>query len=316
MQSTQTIQDKVAEVRYWQRVREATILAHNYQIPEVQDIADFVGDSLELARAAAKTKAKTILFCGVRFMAETAAILNPDKTVLIPDPEAGCSLCDTIDVERLRAWKKKHTNAVVVAYINTTADVKAESDYCCTSSNLLKVIESIPKDKEILFLPDMFLGAYAEVKLGRRLHIWPGECHVHAGIRPEDIEAIRRVHPSAKLLIHPECSCVSQCVYFSITTGGNNIAILSTSGMIKEAKESHEKEIIVATEVGLLHRLKKENPDKVFIPVREDAICKYMKMTTLDKAIRSLREMVYEVRVQEDIAKKARLAIERMLQIT
>jgi len=306
----------VEEIKYWKKVREATILAHNYQLPEVQDIADYVGDSLELARYAAKTNAKTIVLCGVKFMAETAAILNPDKTVLIPDPNAGCSLCDTINAEQLRAWKKKHPNAVVVAYVNTSAEVKAESDYCCTSSNFLKVIEAIPKDKEILFLPDMFLGAYAEAKTGRRLHIWMGECHVHAGIRPEDIDAMRRKYPNAKLLIHPECSCVSQCLYLSSANGSNGVSILSTSGMIREAKASPAKEFIIATEVGLLHRLKKENPDKIFIPVKEDAVCKYMKMITLDKVLNSLKEMVYVVKVEEEVARRARVAIERMLQIT
>jgi len=306
----------VEEIKYWKKVREATILAHNYQLPEVQDAADYVGDSLELARYAANTNAKTIVLCGVKFMAETAAILNPDKTVLIPDLNAGCSLCDTINVEQLRAWKKKHPDAVVVAYVNTTAEVKAESDYCCTSSNLLKVIEAIPKEKEILFLPDMFLGAYAEAKLGRRLHIWMGECHVHAGIRPEDIDAMKRRHPDAKLLIHPECGCVSQCLYFCSPDGSNGVSVLSTSGMLREAKASPAKEFIIATEVGLLHRLKKENPDKKFIPVKEDAVCKYMKMITLDKVLTSLKEMVYVVKVDKEVARRARVAIERMLQIT
>lgn len=315
MQTAETLKDVAAEIRRWAEAREATILAHNYQLPEVQDVADYVGDSLELARYASKTEAKVILLCGVKFMAETAAILNPDKTVLIPDPNAGCSLCDTINVEQLRAWKKKHPNAVVVAYINTTADVKAESDYCCTSSNVLKVIEAIPKDKDILFLPDMFLGAYAEAKLGRKLHIWTGECHVHAGIRPEDIEAIRGKHPDAKLLIHPECSCVSQCLYFCASEEHNGVSVLSTSGMLKEAKASPAKEFLIATEVGLLHRLKRENPDKTFIPVKEDAICRYMKMITLDKVLNSLKNMVYVVKVEEDVARRARTAIERMLQI-
>jgi quinolinate synthase len=316
VQTTQITQDIVAEIKYWKCVREATILAHNYQLPEVQDVADYIGDSLELARYATKTNAKTILLCGVRFMAETAAILNPDKIVLIPDLNAGCSLCDTINVEQLRAWKKKHPNAVVVAYVNTSAEVKAESDYCCTSSNFLKIIEAIPKEKEILFLPDMFLGAYAEAKLGRRLHIWMGECHVHAGIRSEEIDAVKRKYPGAKLLIHPECGCVSQCLYLCSSNRSNGASILSTSGMLKEAKVSQAKEFIIATEVGFLHRLKKENPDKIFIPVKEDAVCKYMKMTTLDKIPKSLKEMVYPVKVDEAVAKKARVAVGRMLQIT
>jgi len=315
VQTAEIASNIVEEIKYWKEVREAAILAHNYQLPEVQDVADHVGDSLELARYAANTKAKTIVLCGVKFMAETAAILNPDKTVLIPDPNAGCSLCDTINVEQLRAWKKKHPDAVVVAYINTSAEVKAESDYCCTSSNLLKVLEAIPKEKEILFLPDMFLGAYAEAKLGRKLHIWMGECHVHAGIRAEDIDAMRRRYPNAKLLVHPECGCVSHCLYLA-STKGCEISVLSTSGMLREAKASQAKEFIIATEVGLLHRLRKENPDKVFIPVKDDAVCKYMKMITLDKVLKSLKEMVYVVKVDGEVARRARVAIERMLQIT
>jgi quinolinate synthase len=193
--------------------------------------------------------------------------------------------------------------------------VKAESDYCCTSSNLLKVLEAIPKEKEILFLPDMFLGAYAEAKLGRKLHIWMGECHVHAGIRAEDIDAMRRRYPNAKLLVHPECGCVSNCLYLA-STKGCEISVLSTSGMLREAKASQAKEFIIATEVGLLHRLRKENPDKVFIPVKDDAVCKYMKMITLDKVLKSLKEMVYVVKVDGEVARRARVAIERMLQIT
>jgi len=315
VQTAELASNIVEEIKYWKKVREAAILAHNYQLPEVQEIADHVGDSLELARYAANTKAKTIVLCGVKFMAETAAILNPDKTVLIPDPNAGCSLCDTINVEQLRAWKKKHPDAVVVAYINTSAEVKAESDYCCTSSNLLKVLEAIPKEKEILFLPDMFLGAYAEAKLGRKLHIWMGECHVHAGIRAEDIDAMRRRYPNAKLLVHPECGCVSNCLYLA-STKSCEVSVLSTSGMLREAKASQAKEFIIATEVGLLHRLRKENPDKVFIPVKDDAVCKYMKMITLDKVLKSLKEMVYVVKVDGEVARRARVAIERMLQIT
>jgi quinolinate synthase len=315
VQTAELASNIVEEIKYWKKVREAAILAHNYQLPEVQDVADHVGDSLELARYAANTEAKTIVLCGVKFMAETAAILNPDKTVLIPDPNAGCSLCDTINVEQLRAWKKRHPDAVVVAYINTSAEVKAESDYCCTSSNLLKVLEAIPKEKEILFLPDMFLGAYAEAKLGRKLHIWMGECHVHAGITAEDIDAMRRRYPNAKLLVHPECGCVSNCLYLA-STKSCEVSVLSTSGMLREAKASQAKEFIIATEVGLLHRLRKENPDKVFIPVKDDAVCKYMKMITLDKVLKSLKEMVYVVKVDGEVARRARVAIERMLQIT
>ncbi len=308
----------VEEIDRLRKQKNAVIIAHNYQIGEVQDIADFVGDSLALSQMAAKTEADIIVFCGVHFMAETASIICPDKKVLIPDLQAGCSLADTIDAEQLREWKEEHPNAVVVSYVNTSAEVKAESDYCCTSSNAVKVVSSIPEDKEILFLPDMFLGTYVAKVTGRKLNIWLGECHVHAGIRPSNIEKMREAHPEAEMLIHPECGCTTSFMCYtangSIKNGHTHF--LSTGGMINHPKRSKAREFIVATETGILHRMRKENPDKTFYPVKEDAICKYMKMITLDKVLTSLREEVYEVKVPEKIALRARKAIDRMLEIS
>jgi quinolinate synthase len=307
------------EIRRLARARNAVILAHNYQVPEVQDVADLVGDSLGLSREAARTDAEVIVFCGVHFMAETAAILNPDKRVLLPDPDAGCSLADTIDADQLRAWKARHPGAVVVSYVNTTAEVKAESDYCCTSGNARAVIEAIPDDRTILFAPDLFLGGYLERVTGRRMQVWPGECHVHAGIRPDDLERARREHGDADLLVHPECGCASSCMYFS---AGNEVEagrthVLSTEGMVDHVRSSSRKEFVVATETGILHRLRKEVPDldKRFFAVSERAICRYMKMVTLDKVLRSLREDVHPVTVPEPVASRARLALTRMVSI-
>ncbi|MBI4307859.1 MAG: quinolinate synthase NadA [Chloroflexi bacterium] len=311
--------DLVSEILRLKRQRNAVILAHNYQIGEVQDIADFTGDSLGLAQEAAKTSADVIVFCGVHFMAETASILCPDKRVLIPDLEAGCSLAATITAEQLRAWKAEHPGAVVVSYVNTTADVKAESDYCCTSTNAVKVVQAIPEDREVLFLPDMFLGAYVQQATGRKnMRVWWGECHVHAAITPEDITKARDAHPGAEFLIHPECGCVSSCMYLlgqkgSPASGGR---ILSTGGMITHARQSPAKEFVIATETGILHRLRKENPQKVFYPVSEESVCRYMKMITMEKLRRSLKDDVYEVKVPQDIAARARVPIERMLAIT
>lgn len=299
------------------REREAIILAHNYQIPPIQDLADFVGDSLQLSQQAAKTRAPLIVFCGVHFMAETAAILCPDKKVLIPDPEAGCSLAATVTAEEVRRWKEEHPDALVVAYVNTNAEVKAEADYCCTSSNAAQVVASLPEDKEILFLPDMFLGFYVQRVTGRKLHLWMGECHVHAGIRPDDILGMWRNYPDADLLIHPECGCVSQCM-FAMAEGGlpqERTFILSTGGMVKHARTCPNHRDLIATEVGLLHRLRQEAPGKEFIPIRQDALCEYMKTITLPKLYRSLRDLVYEVTVPEPIASRARRAIERMLAV-
>lgn len=302
------------EIKRLKTEKNAVILAHNYQLPEVQDIADFIGDSLGLSQAAAKTDADIIVFCGVHFMAETASIICPEKRVLLPDLEAGCSLAATINAEQLRQWKAEHPNAVVVSYVNTTAEVKAESDYCCTSTNALKVIQAIPPDREILFLPDMFLGAYLQKVTGRKMHIWPGECHVHAGIRPRDIDAMRAAYPQAEMLVHPECGCSSSCMYYQATGAlKGEVHILSTEGMVKHARKSPAQEFIVATEVGILHRLRKEAPGKTFYPANERAICEYMKKITLEKVLRSLREEIYEIRVPEPTASKARQAIERML---
>ena len=311
--------DIKSEILRLKKEKGILILAHNYQIPDVQDVADYVGDSLGLSRQAAKTSYKTILFCGVHFMAETAAITCPDKKVLIPDLAAGCSLSDTITDEQLRKWKNEHPGALSVGYVNTTAEVKAELDYCCTSSNAINVVKSIPPDKEILFLPDMFLGSYVAKMTGRKnMYIWAGECHVHAGIRSQDVQEKLRELATAEFLVHPECSCTSSVMYdiASGDYGNRQIQILSTEGMMNYAKTSNSKKFVVATETGILYRMQKQNPGKEFIPVSESAVCKYMKMITLDKVYASLKEEKYEVRVPKNIAQKARLAIERMLAIS
>ena len=295
------------------------ILAHNYQVPEVQDVADFIGDSLGLARQAAKTPHKTILFCGVHFMAETAVIISPKKKVLIPDLEAGCSLSDSITVDDLREWKKQHPSAIAVGYVNTTADIKAELDYCCTSSNAVNIVKAIPEDKEILFLPDMFLGAYISKMTGRKnMLIWAGECHVHAGIKPEDVQQKLDSMTNAEFIVHPECSCTTPYLY-DVAAGGYNgrqVQILSTEGMMKYVKQSSATQFVIATETGILYRMRKQNPDKTFIPASEKAECQYMKMITLQKVHDSLMEDKYEVKVPKETADKARLAIERMLAIS
>lgn len=305
------------EIKRLKKEKNAVILAHNYQVAEVQEIADYTGDSLGLSQAAAKAQADVIIFCGVHFMAETASIICPDKEVLIPDLEAGCSLASTINADDLRNWKKQHPGSVVVSYVNTTADVKAESDYCCTSTNAVKVVSSISEDKEILFLPDMFLGAYVSKVTGRRLHVWPGECHVHAGIRPKQIAKMREAHPEAELVIHPECSCVTSCMYYSANGSIDraNTHILSTEGMVRHVRGSKATEFIVATETGILHKMRKENPDKIFYAASEEAVCMYMKMITLDKVLSSLQDNVYRIKVPEGVALKAREAIERMLEL-
>jgi quinolinate synthase len=310
--TTTAVSELHEEVRALARERDAVILAHNYQRPDVQDAADYVGDSLGLSQQAAATDAEMIVFCGVHFMAETAAILAPDKTVLIPDPDAGCSLAASITADQLRDWKQEHPGAVVVSYVNTTAEVKAESDYCCTSGNAQAVIEAIPADQQILFLPDLFLGLWLEKVTGRKLTIWLGECHVHAGIRPADIERWQNDAPDAELLVHPECGCASQAMAF----GNANTHILSTEKMVRFAHESPKERFLIATETGIIHRLQKEAPGKRFEPVNADAVCKYMKMITLTKLRDALRDEQYRVTVDPEVAVRAQRAIQRMVAIS
>jgi quinolinate synthase len=311
------------EVRALAEERNAVILAHNYQVPEIQEVADYVGDSLGLSQQAAATDAEAIVFCGVHFMAETAAILSPQTPVYIPDADAGCSLADSITAEQLREWKSQHPGAVVVMYVNTTADVKAETDYCVTSSNAVEVVRHIYRehgeDTEILFGPDMFLGAYVERVTGKRMHVWIGECHVHAGIRPADLQQTMDAHPDADLLIHPECGCSTSVMEYA--AGGDIDAertyMLSTGGMIKHARESQNDEFIVATETGMLYPLERENPDKSFIAANEQAVCQYMKMITLPKLRDCLRGMRADQRVtvEPEIARRALVPIERMVAV-
>ena len=311
-----------AEVRELARARDAVILAHNYQLPEVQDVADFVGDSLALSQQAAATQAAVIAFCGVHFMAETASILSPRKTVLIPDPDAGCSLSDSITAAQLAAWKADHPGAIVVMYVNTSAEVKALTDYCCTSSNAVAVVRHIyathGEDTEILFGPDMFLGAYVERETGRRMRVWDGECHVHAGIRPADIAAARAAHPHADFLIHPECGCSTSVMEY-VAAGDidpEGVHMLSTGGMMHYAQEAAPGgSAIVATEVGMLYPLRKAAPGVEFFAANPEASCRYMKMITLPKLRDALRDGVHEVRVPSEVADAARTAIERMVAI-
>ncbi|MGB0097594.1 MAG: quinolinate synthase NadA [Solirubrobacteraceae bacterium] len=310
------------EVRALADKQGAVILAHNYQLPEIQDIADYVGDSLGLSQHAAKANAGTIVFCGVHFMAETASILCPEKLVLIPDLEAGCSLADSITARQLQDWKRAHPGAIVVMYVNTTADVKAETDYCCTSANAVKVVDHIYREygdeTEILFGPDMFLGAYVEKTLGRSMRVWDGECHVHAGIKPDDIATVRAAHPGADFLIHPECGCSTSVMEY-VAAGdvdGEGVHMLSTGGMLGYASELRGGIAIVATETGMLHPLRQAAPDTQFIAANEAAHCRYMKMITLPKLRDALRNGVHEVKVPPEIADRARLSIERMVAIS
>jgi quinolinate synthase len=312
-----------AEIRALAEERDAVILAHNYQVPEVQDVADYVGDSLGLSQMAAKTDAQTIVFCGVHFMAETASILCPDKTVLLPDLDAGCSLADSITPDQLRAWQAKFPeDAVTVMYVNTTAEVKALTDYCVTSSNAVNVVRHILEthgsDTPILFGPDMFLGAYVEKELGIRMHVWDGECHVHAGIRPDDIAATRAAHPGADFLIHPECGCSTSVMEY-VAAGDvdpDGVHMLSTGGMLKFAEQAKPgSTVIMATEVGMLHPLRQAAPEVEFVPANAEASCKYMKMISLPKLRDALRDGKHEVKVPEEIAERARVPIERMVAI-
>jgi len=317
------------EVRALAVERDAVILAHNYQVPEIQDVADYVGDSLGLSRQAAAADAGVIAFCGVHFMAETASVLSPDKTVLIPDLDAGCSLSDSITADELREWKAAHPGALVVMYVNTSAEVKAETDYCCTSSNAVSVVEHIWREHgpqtEILLGPDMWLGAFVERETGliddperrERFHVWAGECHVHAGIRPEDITRTRAEHPGSEFLIHPECGCATQAMEY-VASGDidpEGVHMLSTSGMLRHVEEHPEGSFVVATENGMLHPLHQAAPGAELIEANRMAFCKYMKMITLPKLRDSLRDLAPEVRVPPEIAERARVPIERMVAI-
>ncbi len=308
-------QVRIGELRV---ARKAVILAHNYQRNEVQEVADYVGDSLGLSQVAARTDADVIVFCGVHFMAETAAILCPEKIVLLPDLRAGCSLAASITPEELRAWKVKFPDAVVVAYINTSAAVKAESDYCCTSANAAKVIRAIPEDRPILFLPDKFLAAVVAQQTKRaNIIAYPGYCHVHRSIRPEDVTRIMEAHPDIELLLHPECGCVSSCMVkvFDGTLPRDRTLFLSTEGMLRHVQSSSATEFAVGTEVGILHRLRKQHPEKTFYPVNPNAVCAFMKTITLDNVLSSLETLTPQVRVPKEIAQKAKRAIDRMLEL-
>ena len=317
-QQQQRVSDLKKQIIQLKKEKDVVILAHNYQIPDVQDIADHVGDSLGLSRKASTVSQSTILFCGVHFMAETAAIISPQKKVLIPDPDAGCSLSDSITVTQLKNWKVRHPDAVTIGYVNTTAEIKAELDYCCTSSNAVNVVKAIPEDREVLFLPDMFLGAYVAKVTGRKnMRIWAGECHVHAGITPADVIKKLDSIKDAEFVIHPECSCTTPMMYdaSSGAFGNRKVSVLSTEGMLNRVKESDSKNFVVATETGILYRMRTQNPGKRFIPASDKAECQYMKMITLEKVHDSLVHGRTIVTVEPHIAQRARLAIERMLTI-
>ncbi len=295
------------EVLRLKKERDAVILYHNYQIGEIQDIADFVGDSLYLSRKAKESKAKVIVFSGVKFMAETAKILSPEKTVLLPDLEAGCSLSDSITGEQLRSWKSEHPGAAVVSYVNTSAEVKAESDFCCTSSNAVEIVRRIPAEREILFLPDMFLGDYVRRTTGRQnMHLWTGDCFVHTRMRPETVRRQRALHPGAELIAHPECGCTTEAL-------SEVDRILSTDGMIRFAQETRDPQVMVATEIGILHRIRKLNASTEFIPLAPDAICPFMKRNTLEKIRDSLRDLKFEIQLTPEVMDRARKALERMI---
>ncbi|GAB2641488.1 quinolinate synthase NadA [Prescottella soli] len=307
-----------AEVRRLAKERNATILAHNYQLPEIQDVADHVGDSLALSRIAAEAEEGTIVFCGVHFMAETAKILSPEKTVLIPDERAGCSLADSITADQLREWKAEHPDALVVSYVNTTAEVKGLTDICCTSSNAVDVVASIDPDREVLFLPDQFLGAHVKRVTGREnMHIWAGECHVHAGINGDELTAKAKSHPDAELFVHPECGCATSALYLAGEgfVPEDKVKILSTGGMLDAARETGARQVLVATEVGMLHQLRKAAPGVDFQAVNDRASCPYMKMITPAALLRCLVEGKDEVHVAPDVAERARKSVQRMIEI-
>lgn len=313
-----TTRDLIAEINELRAERRAAILAHNYQRPEIQDVADVVADSLQMARRATELDAPVLVICGVHFMAETAAIANPDKRVLIPDLTAGCSLAATIQAADVRAWRATHPSGLVVAYVNTAADVKAEADYCCTSGNAVAVINALPSDVPVLFLPDVYLGNYLRKVTGRALDVWMGECHVHAGLTREDLGQRRAEYPDAEFLVHPECGCVTSAMYYAETEGdvaAGRIQIVSTEQMMRRARVSPARRFVVATETGVLHRLRRENPEKEFVAARESAECRYMKQITLENLRDALRDLKYEVVVPPDVAVRARRAIERMLAI-
>jgi quinolinate synthase len=294
---------KILELK---KKHNAVILAHNYQIDEVQDIADFCGDSLGLSVQASKTTADVIVFCGVHFMAETAAILSPQKTVLLPDKHAGCPMADMIDAKQLIELKNKHPNALVVCYVNSTAEVKANSDYCCTSSNAVELVNSLPKDNEIIFVPDQHLGRHVEIKTGRKLILWPGYCPTHVYINEEDIKVLKAAHPKAVVLVHPECSEPVKAIADKI---------LSTSQMIAFVKNDSGREFIIGTEIGIIHSLKKQRPDAQFMRASDRAFCPNMKKITLEKVLWSLEENKYIITVPKDIADKARTSLDRMIKI-
>lgn len=306
------------EVRRLAAERDAVLLAHNYQRPEIQDVADHVGDSLALSRLAMSSPASTIVFCGVHFMAETAKILSPDKTVLIPDPAAGCSLADQITAEQLRTWKAEHPEAAVVAYVNTTAEVKAEADLCCTSSNAVEVVASLPPEREVLFLPDVYLGAYVRRRTGREnLHVWHGECHVHAGISSQALTEAARRYPDAEMFIHPECGCATSAMY-RVDEGAvpaDRVQVLSTGGMLDAARRTRAEQVLVATETGMLHQLRATAPGVEFLPVNPEAACRYMKLTTPVALLQSLRTGQTQVEVPTAVADRARTALEAMVAI-
>ncbi|MBI5502814.1 MAG: quinolinate synthase NadA [Deltaproteobacteria bacterium] len=301
-----TPRDLVARINRLRRERRAVILAHNYQLGEVQDVADFTGDSLDLSRKAAATDAEVIVFCGVHFMAETAKILSPRKTVLLPDPASGCPMADMIDGPALRKLKTEHPGAAVVCYVNSSAEVKAECDVCCTSANADKVVASIPADREVLFVPDKFLGGHVQRKLGRPMTLWPGFCPTHARILPEHVERRRREHPGAVVLAHPECRAEVSAMAD---------AVLSTSGMLRFARESEARVFIVATEVGLLHRLQLDSPAKTFVAATEQAVCPNMKRNTLEKVLWALEELRTPIEVPEDVRARAETSLQRMLDV-